>query len=232
GSNVVWAINHVATDSSDKPLTNVVVQTVVIRRIGSQAQNFDIRAQGLPVVTNLPLAIAKAGTNVSLTFSNRLNVENKFYDSTNLLNWSGGSLGFETASPLMSTLQLNAGLPGDFFRAAQVQYPPSLMVPRSIANRLITLNFSNGPSFVVTFNALGGGSYTNNVGYSGAVNYYAWKQDPYRGRLVPFWMAGYNVMGLHLAYATTNSGSFKGTVYLSYPSIPSGPVSGTFMSSP
>ncbi len=53
GQPVVDAISQVATDASAKPLTNVVLQSVVIRRVGPDAQAFDIDDQGLPVV-NFP----------------------------------------------------------------------------------------------------------------------------------------------------------------------------------
>src|SRR5262245_45578216 len=68
GSNVVYAINHVATDANDKPLTNVVMQQVAIRRVGAAAQAFDVNAQGLPLVTNLSLKIANSPGQVALTF--------------------------------------------------------------------------------------------------------------------------------------------------------------------
>ena len=57
GTNVVIAISKVATDSNDKPLTNVVIQSVGIRRVGTAAQAFDINAQNLPGVTNHELSI-------------------------------------------------------------------------------------------------------------------------------------------------------------------------------
>jgi hypothetical protein len=232
GSNVVYAINQVATDGNSKPLTNVVVQSVVIQRSGAAAQNFDIHAQGLPLITNLSLTIARAGANLSLGFSNRLDVENRIYNSTNLLNWSGSSLGLETTLPLANAVGVSAVLPHQFFRGVQVQYPPALLVPRNVLNRTLTLNFSSGPTFIVGFDSFGGGSYTNNIGGSGAVVLYGWKQDAYRGRLTPFWLNGYSIMGLHLDYDTSNAGTFKGNFYISYPSAPGAAVSGTFSSSP
>src|SRR6185436_14663993 len=69
GTNVVLAINQVATNGDSQPLSNVYVQTVGIRRIGTSAQAFDIRAQNLPVVTNLPLHISSGIGQVSLSFS-------------------------------------------------------------------------------------------------------------------------------------------------------------------
>jgi cyclophilin family peptidyl-prolyl cis-trans isomerase len=84
GTNVIFDIARVGTDFSDKPTNNIVLQSVEIRRVGAQAEAFDINAQGLPLVTSQPLVIAKAGTNqVSLTFSNRASTENFLFSATN-----------------------------------------------------------------------------------------------------------------------------------------------------
>ncbi len=231
GSNVVYAINHVAT-TNDKPLTNVMVQSVVIRRVGTNANSFDINTQGLPVVKNLNLSILKTGTNMSLSFSNRLDVENRFYSSTNLLNWSGSSMGFETSFPVANAVGINAVLPNQFFRGVQVQYPPSLWVPRNVLSRSVTFNFTGGAVISVAFDGFGGAFYADNSGHSGPAAY-AWKQDAYRGRLLPLVLSGYSyVFELHLDFDGTNSGTFRGTAYLSYPSIPAGSVAGAFSSTP
>jgi cyclophilin family peptidyl-prolyl cis-trans isomerase len=234
GSNVVYSINNVTTGPGDKPLSNVVLQSVMIRRVGSDAQAFDIHAQGLPVVTNLTLGIAKSGPNVDVTFSNRLDVENRFFGSIDLRNWFGVSFGFETSLPLMATVQTPYALEREFFRMIQVQYPPSLHVPKDVLNRVVTLNISGGSTFIITFNSVGGGSYTNStLGGSGPISIYSWKQDAYRGRLNPFWMGGYPIMALHLDYDTPNAGTFKGTQYFVYPSSPApGALTGTFTSVP
>ena len=68
GTNVMLAIGQVATDANSKPLTNVTIQNIGIRAVGTAAQAFDINAQGLPIVTNLTLKIANSGSQVSLEF--------------------------------------------------------------------------------------------------------------------------------------------------------------------
>jgi len=232
GSNVVHAINHVATDSQNRPLANVYLNSVNIRRIGSAANNFDLNAQGLPLVTNLNLKISKGGANVSLAFSNSLNVENRLFSSTNLAGWSGSTLGVEISAPVTNTIFRNAGLPREFFRLAQVRYPPTLFVPRNVLNKTLTMNFSAGNgTFVINFNNAGGGTYTWTGGSSGAINLYDWTQDSYRGRFRPIWLQNFGyLMELHLDYDTATTGTFKG---IAYPS-PAGPlsVSGAFTSSP
>ena len=214
GSNVVYAINHVATNANGKPLTDVAVNGISIRRIGTAAAAFDIYAQGLPLVTNLKLNIAKAATNVSLTFSNRLNADNRLYASTNLTSWLETLLGIEVASPVSNILDRGITAPKEFFRVAQVQYPPTLLVPKTVMGRTLTLNFSGGsPIIVVSFDNSGGGTYTWDQGLPGVVEGYNWIQDPYRGRFWPIYFSGIIPMVLHLDYDTATAGTFKGTAY-------------------
>jgi hypothetical protein len=231
GSNVVYAINHVVTGANDKPLTNVVVNSVNIRRIGTAAQAFDINTNGLPLVTNLNVKIASISTNVSLTFSNQLNVENRVYTSTDLAGWTGASLGVEVAAPVTNAVYRSVGGPQQFFRMAQVQYPPSLYVPRTVRGKTVTLDFAGGyGTVVVTFDNAGAGTYTWTLGSPGVVQSYSWVQDPYRGRLWPIYFSGIIPMVLHLDFDNPMIGTFKGTAY---PNIGNPfAVSGTFSSAP
>jgi peptidyl-prolyl cis-trans isomerase A (cyclophilin A) len=223
GSNVVYAINHVATDSSDKPLTNVVIQTVAIRRLGGPAQAFDIQAQGLPVVTNLALNIARAGGNVSLAYSNRLYADNRLYSSTNLLQWTGAGLGIEIAAPISNALQRAAVAPREFFRLAQVQYGASTLAPKDLFGRTLTLTFTVGPGIITNvFNSSGGGTYGWSSGPGGTIPAYAWYQEPYRGRLWPLYFSGLVTMTLQLNFESLAAGSFSGTAYTATPTTVKG----------
>ena len=234
GSNVVYAINNVATDGSSKPLTNVVVQTVDIRRIGTDAQAFDINAQNIPWATGLRLGIAQAGTNLSLSFSNQLYVDNRFYTSTNLLLWNAIPPGLVTVPPVPGSILASASSPTRYFRMAQVQYQDVLFVPPSLLNRTVALAFTNVfGTLTITFNNPGGGSYTWSLGSPGTVTGYSYVQDPYRGRLVPILFSGVMPMALHLDFDSATAGTFIGTAYPNYPfSIGSGPVGGSFTASP
>ncbi len=235
GSNVVYAINHVVTDGNNKPLTNVTVNSVAIRRIGPAAAGFDIHTNSLPGMTNLSTRIAQTGANVSLTFSNRVNSETWAYSSTNLTTWSGTSLGVETVTLPTNSIYRNATKPGEFFRLVQAQYPPSLFVPRSVVNKTLTLVFAAGNGTIVySFDGTGAGTYTWTIGpAAGTIVGYNWRQDPYRGRLLPVVLSGIIPMNLHLDYDSSTAGSFKGTALPNYPSsFGSFSVSGTFTSTP
>lgn len=227
GSNVVYTINHVATGPGDKPLTNVVINSIAIRRIGTAAQAFDINAQGLPTVTSLNLRLAKAGSNVSLTFSNRLGADTRLYSSTNLNQWTAQPLGIEISAPPPGVVLQNANLPSSFFRAAQVQYASSTFSPKQVVGRALTLNFSaGGPGTIVhTFTTTNGGTYTWSLGSSGTISDYTWSQEPFNGKLWPIYYSGIVPMTLSLNFDNATSGTFKGTAY-TFPV--SSAVSGTF----
>jgi peptidyl-prolyl cis-trans isomerase A (cyclophilin A) len=239
GSNVVYAINNVTTGAGDKPLTNVVIHSVGIRRIGTAAQAFNIHAQGLPVVTNLNLKIAKVGSQVSLIFSNRLNVDNRLFASSNLVNWSQTQLGIETALPVTNALLRPINMPRQFYRMTQIQYPESLFVPRQLFGRAVTVTFTQGGSgtLAMQFNQTGTGSFTFN-GSPGTFIFYSWQQTPHIGRLWPVALAGALDADFTMSLKFTNatSGVMTGKYYPApfyYPNHPSPTtVAGTFTSSP
>ena len=225
GTNVLTAINKVATDSNDKPLTNVVIQQVVIRRVGAAAQGFDINAQGLPVVTNAPLKLAQVSGNASLTFSNRLDCDNRLYFSTNLTAWNSNSLGIETTTPTSNAVQVATDAPQKFFRLAQIQYPSSTLAPKNVLSRTLTMVFPGTGTNTIVFDAAGGGTYKfPGVDPNGTITSYTWTQEPYRGTLWPIQYSGLNDMTLILTFTNLSGGSFSGTVY----GVPQFQVSGTF----
>jgi cyclophilin family peptidyl-prolyl cis-trans isomerase len=215
GSNVVYAINHVATGANNKPLTNVVVQGVNIRRIGPAAQAFDINAHGLPLLTNLNLKIATVGANVSLTFSNRLYADNRLYASSDLTSWTGAELGIEIAAPVSNAITRSAGMGSQFFRMAQVQYPSSTLAPKELLSRTLTLNFTGAQwgTITITFNSSGGGSYTDSLGPDGTVTSYLWVQQPYRGYPSPINFSGLAPMYLRLDFTSGSAGTISGQWY-------------------
>jgi peptidyl-prolyl cis-trans isomerase A (cyclophilin A) len=227
GSNVVSAINNVATDVNSRPLTNVVMQQVAIRRVGSAAQAFNIYAQGLPIVTNLPLNIA-AGTNqITLTFSNRLYADNRLYSATNLPGiWTANPLGIEITAPTTNNVQWTMDAPQRFYALAQVQYPSSTFAPKSLYGRTLTLTFTMGPGLItVVFDSIGGGTYTWTGHPSGTVVTYTWNQDVYRGTLLPLWLSGVVPLTLTLNFTSNTGGTMNGTAYFSDGST--SPVAGT-----
>lgn len=239
GSNVVYAINHVATGANDKPLTNVVVNGITIRRIGTAANAFDIGTNNLPLVTNLNLKITKAGTNVSLTFSNRLYADTRIYNAGGLTNWSATKPGIDlSGTPTNSTTQAMVGS-NQFFRAAQIMYPSSTFAPKTIAGRMLTIIYTNGfsGSNVVWMGTSTPGTYAYN-GTAGPLYSIYWSQEPFNGKLWPIGFVGVLDFDLtaNLNFDTATGGSFKGVHYgppFYYPYAPNATnVGGRFTLSP
>ena len=236
GSNVVATINRVPTDANGKPLANIYINAISIRRVGTAANAFDINAQGLPLVTNLNLAIALAGTNVSLTFSNRLYADNRLYGSSNLFSWIPNELGIETALPISNTNLQSAAAPALFFRAAQIRYASSTFAPKSWSGKTLTLFYTNGliATNILAFNSVGGGVYTYSTNAPGTILGYNWSQSPFNGRLLPIGFSGLSDQAMTMHFIKTNAGTFSGGVYpLGYPNtFFAFGISGTFTNSP
>jgi peptidyl-prolyl cis-trans isomerase A (cyclophilin A) len=231
GTNVVAAINQVGTDANDKPLTNVYLQRVTIRRVGDAALAFDINAHGLPVVTNLPLSLVRGSGSVSLLFSNRSYADNRLYSSTNLTAWTPRKLGIEIGAPSSNSISVPSVAPEQFFRFAQVQYPSSTLAPKDVLNRTLTLNlvYTGGKATnTIGFNSSGGGTYALAGSPSGTVTSYSWSQQPYNGLLYPINYSGLYTMSLDLNFSSLTDGTLSGTVY----SSPSFSVTGTFKLAP
>jgi peptidyl-prolyl cis-trans isomerase A (cyclophilin A) len=231
GSNVVYAINHVATDANNKPLTNVVMQQVAIRRVGTAAQAFNINAQALPIVTNLPLKIATSASQVTLTFTNRQYADNRLYSATNLQEaWTSASLGIEITAPVTNTVQRVVDAPQRFCSMAQIQYASSTFAPKTLYGRILALTLMTGGSGTITisFDAVGGGTFVFPPNPNGNVTGYVWTQEPYRGWLL-IGLSGYPILNLRCDFVTGASGTFTGTAYPNYPnSAGSFGVGGTF----
>ena len=236
GSNVVYAINHVATDANDKPLVNVVINTIKIVTNGSAATAFNIQAQGLPLVTNLNLRIAKVATNVSLTYSNRLYAENRIYSSSNLSNWTPNLLGMDNSPPLVTSNVQSIASSAQFFRGAQIQYSASTGPPRSWNGKTLTLVYTSGVSGtnVIVFNSSGGGTYYYAANPVGTILGYSWNQAqlPFNGSFVPLYFSALPDHAFSMHWKNGTSGTFGGYYYSPFYPFGATPISGTFTNSP
>ena len=207
GWDAVQAIGQIPVDGTSTPLTNLLIQHITIRRVGAEAEAFDIQAQSLPVVTNVPLAVQADTGAVTLQFSNRLFADNLLFSSTTLTNWTAQRLGIGLNLPLQSSLAQPAAEQVQFFRLAQVRYPNSTLAPQTLAGQNLTLRFSDGSTVVLTFHADGSASY---AGPSGAAPLaFVWRQEPYRGFLHPLNLPGRPPLTLRLDFADASSGEFQ-----------------------
>jgi peptidyl-prolyl cis-trans isomerase A (cyclophilin A) len=234
GSNIVYAINSVATDANDKPKTNVVIQSVSIRRVGSAAQAFIIGNQGLPVVTNQPLAIAPAGEGTWALSSptNRRYADNRLYVSTSLPNWQEQKLGIELSTQVTNRVYRSTEGSQAYYRLTQIQYADSTLAPKSLQSRVLTLSLRDVTQSLgtlkITFDAAEGGTYTFTGQNPGTVTQYTWDQEPYRGLLWPIKFSGLVQMTMRLDFTSATQGKLSGTAYSQIPFN----ISGTFTLGP
>lgn len=227
GLDVVLAINGVAT-LNDKPKTNVVTETVTIRRVGAAAQGFDINAQGLPTVSNPAFSATVQGTNANLLIGRGPRVDTKLFTSTNLTTWTVQNFGLTLEEPMVGGITVAATNSSAFFRIAQARYAEPTLAPPSISGRTVTLQFSgNVGTITLQPNASGGGTYTYaaTTTTSGTIRSYTWAQEPYVGRIWPIEYSNLVPMTLRLNFENANGGTFTGTAY----TTPSQSVGGTFI---
>ena len=232
GLDVVLAINGVAT-TSDKPRTNVVVQSIGIRRVGTAAQAFDFQAQGLPTLSNPAFSATVQGTNANLLISRGPRVDTKLFASTNLANWTSQSLGISMEEPVVGGVTVTATNREEFYRVAQVQYAEPMLAPPSITGRTVTLNLrrSSDNADLGTITAVFSGAKTGTYNYNkgnpanGTIVNYAWTQEPYVGRIWPIEYSNLVAMTLRLNFENANGGTVSGTAYSGSPFA----ITGTFI---
>ena len=226
GLDVVLAINQVETIAADnRPVVPVVLESVRIRRIGADAEAFDIGAQGLPLAASASAGIEKDAGTLRLTFPPAARTDTRIYRTTDLVQWTNASGGIQLEDPGTGTFTLATTNPAAFYRIAQVTYAESTRAPASPAGRTLTMDF--GPVLgviAVVFDQENGGTYTYREDV-GTITRYDWQQEPYRVRLWPILYSNLVPMTLRLDFATPTSGTIEGTAF---PTSTFFAVSGTF----
>lgn len=233
GTNVVMDISKVAvsTNGTSKPLTDVVIQSVTIRRVGSTAINFDINTKGLPVVTNAPLQLTAAETAVGLSFPNRQYAHNRLFVSTNLNSWTADSLGVELTTTFTNRVFRTNDTGPHFYRFAQAVYAESTLAPKDLANRVLTLDTASQSGTVrvqITHDAQGKAvSYTRSDGKSGTNSYSYYIQHPYKAQIgYVFSAEGVWPLEGRIQFDTATSGKLSAVEY--WLNMFEQPVYGTF----
>lgn len=234
GQSVVNTIDLVPTDTNNKPVTNVVLQHVAIRRVGAAAQAFDINAQNLPLVSGARLTVSRDATNLNLAFTNNLNTDYRFRSSTNLTAWTAVPLGINVIAASNQVLVAPIAGPRKFFSVVQVKYPGPTWAPLSILNRKLTLTITNGlqGTATYTFDNNGTGTYLySDYPLSGAVSTYTYNQAAYRASVQPLFHDAGHALVTQLNFSSATAGRFSGTFYYLDPTYYvffNYPMSGTF----
>jgi cyclophilin family peptidyl-prolyl cis-trans isomerase len=177
GTEVVDAIKVVPVVSS-KPVTDVVIQSVTIRRIGTAAQAFDIHAHNLPVCV-VPAGALQVVPNDSVTWNFSASPEPgsifAAYKSTDLGSWSKlGQIFRQSQNPPYTSVTMDDGVaPRAFYQLSEARHPGAFHTASGLsdfANRSLTVHIGNA-RYVFSFDNTGsGGLYTRIQGLVGTLS--------------------------------------------------------------
>ena len=166
GLKAVAAIAAVPVQGSgERPVEDVRLHSVRIRREGAAAQAFDVGAQGLPVAESGPMRSYASGTNQILEFEIGSQTEMTFRESTELANWDRTEWGFHTGATYRWTTSVSRAALGDryFFHLGRIRHPVPITSPSSNRGRKFTFWWKeNGLKYEANFytNLLGGYAWT------------------------------------------------------------------------
>ena len=148
GMNVVTDIAAAAVQGTgERPVQDVRVSNVVIRRVGAAAEAFNIATQGVPVAESGFMRAGTAGTNVELAVELVPDSGTQFRDSANLVSWSSEDWGLHTGAVTVITGSVpRASLgPATYFHAARIRYPLPIAAPSSHRGRTYTFVWNTVP---------------------------------------------------------------------------------------
>ena len=186
GMDVVTSLVAVALPSdSDRPVQDVVLSNVVVRRVGPAAESFDVAAQGLPVVDSAGIRVTATGGQARVQVEIPPYSQTKFRASTNgLRSWSLEDWGYASNAEVQMVQVATNLHAAAFFHGAAVAYPAAWTAPTSRAGRVFHFDWNTDPvtHYRVAFtNAAGTWSRTQGASsLSGTV-----QGVPY----VPYWIA-------------------------------------------
>lgn len=197
GLDVVASIAAVPVQGTEeRPVEDVALHGVAIRRVGAAAMNFNIASQGVPEAESGPMRAYASGTNLMLEFEIANQTKMLFRESADLRSWESTDWGFNTddtvvwAAPPIPRAEL-----GDtyFFHMSRIRYPTPVTAPASNRARKFTLwwtNVSPPVKYEVTFaaNWWVQGDYVVTQGTNAPVGgkvfiFDAWTRDAYSARL-------------------------------------------------
>ena len=147
GMGVVTSIAVVAVQGEGlRPVDDVVLSNVVIRRVGAAAAAFNVASQGLPVVESAGIRVDATGGAVRVAAEIPAYSECRFRVSTNgLRTWSLEDWGYLTnaASQLRQT-NLPVGAKA-FFHVSTVRYPEAWTAPTNHVGSTFNFYWNTAP---------------------------------------------------------------------------------------
>jgi len=188
-----------ADPGTEEPSTPIAVSNIAIRRVGAEAEAFDIQAWSLPMPTQSVATLQVANsTNASLNYVVPSQAEYFIVHTTNLLNTTRSidSSGFNASSSPTTITNAFVSVPFGpvhFFYAAQVHYPVfSAVNPGS--SYYFAAEWSSGDTYHYFLNITAAtGTWavvpagTNVVTDSGRLNDVRWRTTTANSTQIYFW---------------------------------------------
>ena len=175
GMDVVLNIGAVATEG-ERPLIDVVMNSVEILRVGTAAEAFDPVDQPLPEVAPLPLTIAKGVSNMDIIYTTSNQCEQAIYVSTNLVDWAFKTKWYWPSDVGLRANAASTNQPTEFFRAARIFYPQAIPgLASDITGHKLT--FTKGISTLEFIPYAGGGGICSISRTPDTIAYWVWTPD-------------------------------------------------------
>jgi cyclophilin family peptidyl-prolyl cis-trans isomerase len=149
GMDAVASIAAVAVQGvGERPVEDVVLSNVVIRRVGAAAANFNIASQGVPMVESGPMSATTSGTNVILKIEIANQSGMQFRESADLQTWESANLGLSTnATTIWTTSVPRVALSNAyFFHASRIRYSLPITSPPTPRARKFTFWWNVAPA--------------------------------------------------------------------------------------
>ena len=208
GMNVVSNIGVVATDAGNRPLTNVVMNSVHILRVGSEAIAFDPAVQPLPEVMLRPISLSNQTVSVATSNQCELTV----HSSTNLQEWSSFDQHYSPVKGADWSIPISASYDAQFFKGTRVFYPQAVVAFSDVENH--TLIFSNADNTLIFVPEADEAGTCNINDSPGTISFWEeWTSEPYLGRIV-FEASGYIFQFLLVPDGTCSGYNWNGYIWV------------------
>ena len=239
GSDVAVAISKVATDTSGRPNTPVVLESVTVQRVGAEAEGYQPDTTLLPQVGHPKTAIRLDEAGYELTVPLNIRSDYTLFVSRDLQTREDQALFFigDTAEDRRIDLNnvINSQTSG-FFRLVEVRYPGVVFPPEALADktldtRIMTFgNLQTNSTLAYDFTGtvfgtsrLGNGTMGEVSGYSYTIN------GPAKATLVvpsTNLDPAFSLVQFILSFASASTGNFVAFLPKGFP--PGVRISGTF----
>lgn len=230
GTSVMDAMNGVTVDADEKPLTDITINSVTIRRVGTAANAFDEFSQILPTVQSVTPSISFPTSTATLNFDQAIRTSFNVYSSPDLLTWTSQNRYLDYTNSIQNTFDTDISASRQFFTTSTTTWPSDAYAPDTYFDRDLTI-IANGSTFVLNVNpsessiigtlAIDGGTpstitelrHEKTQGYASTLLVFTETFVPFR---------------FTLGYDSTNSGRASGTAFTASPIS----LSGTFSLAP